>query len=96
MMVVVVYDIASSEPGGAKRLRRVAKACANRGVAVQDSVYECQVNAAEYRQLREALEKLIDLEKDSVRFYLLGNRFQNRIDTLGVEKVTWDRETYVL
>lgn len=45
---------------------------------------------------REALEKLIDLEKDSVRFYLLGNRFQNRIDTLGVEKVTWDRETYVL
>lgn len=50
MMVVVVYDIASSEPGGAKRLRRVAKTCANRGVAVQDSVYECQVNAAEYRR----------------------------------------------
>ena len=85
MMVVVVYDITSSEPGGAKRLRRVAKSYANRGVAVQNSVYECQVNAAEYRQLRGALKKLVDVEKDSVQFYLLGNRFQNRIDTLGVE-----------
>lgn len=96
MMTVVVYDIASSEPGGAKRLRQVAKACANRSVPVQDSVYECQINAEEYRQLRTRLERIIDPEKDSVRFYLLGNRYQNRIQTLGVDRVRWDRETFVL
>ena len=96
MMVVVVYDIATEDRAGKRRLRRVAKECADRGVSVQDSVYECRVNAEQYRKLREDLAAIIAPESDSIRFYLLGNHYQSRIERLGKERTQWDQETFVL
>ena len=95
-MVVVVYDISSSDPAGRKRLYRVSKKCADMGVNVQNSVYECELDAGKFRKLKADLEDLICPQTDSVRFYLLGNRYRPRIETLGKEKVHWDRETYVI
>lgn len=96
MLVVVVYDIATEDRAGKRRLRRVAKKCANKGVAVQDSVYECMVNAEQYRRLREDLAAIIAPETDSICFYLLGNHYQSRIERLGKERIRWDQETFVI
>ena len=96
MMVVVVYDIAVSTKAGAARLQKVCKKCLDRGVRVQESVFECQLNADQYRRLKEELSHIIDPKHDSLRFYLLGNHYQNRIEQLGQQTMTWDRETYVI
>ena len=96
MMVVVAYDVETTYGGGRKRLSKVRRMCAEWGVAVQDSVYECELDASQYRSLKEKLGGLIQPDRDSIRFYLLGNRFQRRIETLGRERVQWDRETYVI
>ena len=96
MLVVIVYDISTAEAGGQKRLRKVARLCRDWGISVQDSVYECELDASQYRSLKEKLGGLIQPDRDSIRFYLLGNRFQRRIETLGRERVQWDRETYVI
>ncbi len=96
MMVVVVYDIAIKDAVGQKRLRQIAKKCADWGVPVQNSVYECEIDAEQYRRLREELAELLCPETDSIRFYLLGNHYRKRIDTLGRNPVGWDRETFVI
>ena len=96
MMVVVAYDIASGDREGRKRLREIARKCANWGVAVQNSVYECEINAEQYRKLRGELTALILPERDCVCFYLLGNHYHSRIGRIGKERVRWDRETFVI
>lgn len=96
MLVVVVYDIATEDRDGKRRLRRVAKKCADKGVAVQDSVYECKVNAEQYRRLRDELASIISPSTDSIYFYLLGNHYQSRIERLGKERIQWDQETFVI
>lgn len=73
MTVVVVYDICTKDAAGRKRLKRVCRTCRNYGIAVQDSVYECEVDAAQYRALQKELASRIAPETDSVCFYLLGN-----------------------
>ena len=96
MMVVIAYDVETTHGGGKKRLSKVRRMCAEWGVAVQDSVYECEINAEQYRTLRERLEVAIIPETDSVRFYLLGNHYQKRIESVGRQRVQWDRETFVI
>lgn len=96
MMVVVVYDVAVVSRNGSARLKKVCQKCLDRGVRVQESVFECQLNADQYRQLKEDLSHIIDPKYDSLRFYLLGNRYQTRIEQLGQQTLTWDRETYVI
>ena len=86
MLVVVSYDVCTSEPGGAKRLRKVAKLCQNRGVRVQFSVFECLVDPAQWEFLRARLEDAIDPEKDSLRFYFLGANWERRAEHSGVRK----------
>lgn len=96
MMVVVAYDVETTHASGKKRLSKVRRTCAEWGVAVQDSVYECELDAEQYRALRERLEAAIIPETDSVRFYLLGNHYQKRIESVGRQRVQWDRETFVI
>ena len=96
MMVVVAYDVETTHAGGKKRLSKVRRTCAEWGVAVQDSVYECEIDAEQYRTLRERLKAAIIPETDSVRFYLLGNHYQKRIESVGRQRVQWDRETFVI
>ena len=83
MMVLVSYDVRTSEPGGARRLRRVAKVCRNFGQRVQFSVFECLVDPTQWVRLRQQLINEIDEELDSLRFYFLGANWKKRIEHLG-------------
>jgi len=86
MMVLVSYDVRTSELGGAKRLRRVAKVCRNFGQRVQFSVFECIVDPAQWTRLRQALIDEIDMEADSLRFYFLGANWRNRVEHVGAKE----------
>ncbi len=87
MMVLVSYDVASvGTTSGARRLRRVAKACKNYGQRVQYSVFECEVDPAVWVNLKDQLIKEIDQEKDSLRFYYLGSNWERRIEHVGAKK----------
>ncbi len=85
MMVVVSYDVSTSEPAGARRIRRVAKACVDYGQRVQNSVFECIVDPGQWTKLKLRLLDEFDPEKDSLRFYFLGANFQNRIEHHGAK-----------
>lgn len=83
MLVLVTYDVNTETAAGRKRLRQVAKACVDRGQRVQNSVFECLLDAAQFAVLKAKLAALIDPEKDSLRFYLLGSRYQNKVEHVG-------------
>ena len=83
MMLVVTYDVDTSDTAGKKRLRKVAKICERYGMRVQNSVFEVLVDAAQLVTLKSELEKVIDIAQDSVRFYRLGNTYESRIETMG-------------
>ena len=91
MMVLVTYDVRTSEPGGARRLRRVAKVCRNFGQRVQFSVFECLVDPAQWVRLRQQLIDEIDEEADSLRFYFLGANWRGRVEHVGA-KASLDQE----
>lgn len=86
MLVLITYDVSTSSYGGEKRLRKVSRACQNYGQRVQNSVFECVVDAAQYTILKNKLVKLIDPTKDSLRFYKLGNNYKNKIEHIGVKE----------
>ena len=85
MMVLITYDINTETSSGQKRLRKVAKACQNYGQRVQNSVFECLLDPAQLTQLRHRLTELIDVEKDSLRFYNLGDKWTGRVDHVGAK-----------
>ena len=83
MMLVVTYDVDTTNAAGAKRLRQVAKTCQRYGMRVQNSVFEVVVDPAQLVKLKYELERIIDVELDSVRFYKLGSSFEHKIETMG-------------
>jgi CRISPR-associated protein Cas2 len=85
MMVLVSYDVCVSDATGAKRLRHVAKACQDFGQRVQYSVFEIEVDFAQWTALKKRLIESIDPEKDSLRFYYLGNNWQRRVEHVGAK-----------
>ena len=85
MMVLVTYDVSTETEGGKKRLRKVAKQCQNYGQRVQNSVFECILDPALLKQLQSKLEKIIDIEKDSIRYYYLGNQWRKRVEHIGAK-----------
>ena len=74
---------------GKRRLRNVAKMCVNYGQRVQNSVFECQLDATKYRQVKAILEDIIDKEADSLRFYNLGDKYKNKVEHIGT-KLSFD------
>lgn len=86
MLVVITYDVNTETSAGKKRLRKVAKQCVNYGQRVQNSVFECFVDAGQYRMIKGILESIIDKEKDSLRFYMLGNHYENKVEKIGKTK----------
>ena len=72
-----------TSPNGAKRLRKVSKACLDYGKRVQNSVFECVLTESQFIILKNQLNGIIDEKQDSVRFYLLGNNWKRRIETIG-------------
>jgi CRISPR-associated protein Cas2 len=84
-LVVVAYDVNTESEEGRRRLRRVAKTCENRGQRVQNSVFECLVDAPTWVEFRASLVALIDTETDSLRFYFLGDNWQRRTEHVGAK-----------
>ncbi|MGM9613285.1 MAG: CRISPR-associated endonuclease Cas2 [Butyricicoccus sp.] len=95
MLILITYDVNTTDAAGRKRLRQVAKQCVNYGQRVQNSVFECLVEPAQYKQLQAKLLAIIDEEKDSLRFYHLGNRYHTKIEHFGV-KDSYDPEGVLL
>lgn len=83
MMVLVTYDVNTKTVAGRRRLRHVAKLCVDYGQRVQNSVFECSVTPAEFVEIKNELLTIIDQKSDSIRFYLLGKNWQNRMETIG-------------
>ncbi len=86
MLVLITYDVNTETEAGRKRLRHVAKQCVNYGQRVQNSVFECVMDAAKCREVKNKLEKIIDKDKDSLRFYYLGNNYQNKVEHIGAKE----------
>ena len=86
MMVLITYDVNTEDASGRKRLRQIAKQCVNYGQRVQKSVFECVVDAAQCKQLQNKLVAIMDEEKDSLRFYYLGNKYQTKIEHFGTKE----------
>ena len=86
MMVLITYDVNTQDAEGRKRLRKIAKQCVNYGQRVQNSVFECVLDAAQCRQLQHKLCSIMDADKDSLRFYYLGNQYQPKIEHFGAKQ----------
>lgn len=91
MMVLVTYDVSTGDREGRRRLRQVARACEDWGQRVQFSVFECDLDPAQWTALRARLIQIIDPETDSMRFYLLGREWRKRVEHIGA-KATTDME----
>ncbi len=91
MLVLVTYDVSTQDADGRTRLRKVAKECVNYGQRVQNSVFECVLDASQMLILKDKLCSLIDEESDSLRFYYLGNHYQTKIEHFGA-KHTYEAE----
>ncbi len=86
MLVLITYDVNTETAAGKKRLRQVAKQCVNFGQRVQNSVFECELDAAKCREVKAILEGIIDVKSDSLRFYYLGNNYKKRVEHIGVKE----------
>ncbi len=94
MLTLITYDVNTQDAAGKKRLRRVAKYCLNYGQRVQNSVFECVADASSMVRIRNDLTKMIDQEKDSLRFYNLGNNYHNKVLHVGA-KQSYDAEGFL-
>ncbi len=90
-MLLITYDVRTETPEGKRRLRHVAKQCENFGQRVQYSVFECLVDPVQYADLRSRLEKIIDHDEDSIRYYNLGKNWRRRVVHVGA-KASYDPE----
>lgn len=91
MLVLITYDVATQNAAGKARLRKVAKECVNYGQRVQNSVFECILDASQLLLLKERLKSLINEKEDSLRFYYLGNNYQTKVEHFGC-KTSYDAE----
>lgn len=96
MLVLITYDVNTENATGKARLRKVAKQCVNYGRRVQNSVFECILDNAQSIALKATLEDIIDTEKDSFRFYYLGNKYQTKIEHIGVDRGIAPDQTLIL
>lgn len=85
--MLVTYDVSTETRDGRRRLRRVARACLDFGQRVQNSVFECEIDPAQWTALRARLIAEIDPAADSLRFYRLGADGQRRVEHVGAKPV---------
>ena len=85
MLVLITYDVNTETKAGRTRLRKVAKQCVNYGQRVQNSVFECSLDNAKLIEVQHLLEGLIDKNVDSLRFYILGNKYKNKVIHIGAK-----------
>ena len=85
MLMLISYDVSTVNNDGRKRLRKIAKACQNWGIRVQNSVFECNVDASQWVSQKAKLESIFNPETDSLRYYNLGNNYSARIEHVGAK-----------
>jgi CRISPR-associated protein Cas2 len=83
--MLITYDVSTEDAKGRTRLRKVSKQCVNYGQRVQNSVFECEVDAATSVKVQKLLESIIDKDKDSLRFYFLGNNYKGKVVHIGAK-----------
>ena len=86
MMVLVTYDVSTTDKAGRNRLRRVAKQCQNYGIRVQNSVFECDIDPAIWAQLKHNLLDIFKEDEDSLRFYFLGSNWRHKVEHHGTKE----------
>lgn len=96
MLVLITYDVNTETAAGRKRLRKVAKQCVNYGRRVQNSVFECILDNAQCITLKSILADIIDESVDSLRFYYLGNKYQTKVEHMGVDRGIAVDDTLIL
>lgn len=85
MLVLITYDVNTQTKAGINRLRKVAKQCTNFGVRVQNSVFECNIDNAQFIEIQHRLRLLINEDLDSLRFYMIGNNYKTKVVHYGVK-----------
>ena len=96
MMVLITYDVNTEDAAGRKRLRQIAKQCVNYGQRVQNSVFECMLDPAQCKLLQAKLLSIMDPDKDSLRFYYLGSRYEKKIEHFGCKQTYLPDEPLIL
>ena len=96
MLLLITYDVNTETPEGKKRLRKVAKQCMNYRRRVQNSVFECIVDNAQSVMLKAILSEIIDKNTDSLRFYYLGNKYQTKVEHVGIDNGMAVDQTLIL
>ena len=91
MLLLITYDVNTTTPAGRKRLAKLAKECCNYGQRVQNSVFECSLDAAKFVTVKAKLLQIIDQTQDSLRIYHLGNNYEKKIEQFGT-KTSYDPE----
>ena len=86
MMVLISYDVSTTDNKGKTRLRKVAKEWQNHTQRVQNSVFEADLDYSSFLKLKDRLLKIINPEEDSLRFYYLGNHWEKRVEHVGAKK----------
>lgn len=85
MLILITYDVSVTSTGGIRRLRTISKICLDYGVRVQNSVFECEVDPAQFTMLKNELLDAYNSEEDSLRFYSLGKRGRQRVEHFGAK-----------
>jgi CRISPR-associated protein Cas2 len=96
VLVLITYDVNTENAAGRRRLRQIAKQCVNYGQRVQNSVFECLLDTAQCKQLQASLLGIMDKERDSLRFYYLGKRYENKIEHFGCKATYMPEEPMIL
>ena len=96
MMVLITYDVNTEDAAGRKRLRQIAKQCVNYGQRVQNSVFECMLDPAQCKLLQAKLLSIMDPDKDSLRFYYLGSRYEKKIEHFGCKQSYLPEDTLMI
>ncbi len=96
MLVLITYDVNTENAAGRRRLHQIAKQCVNYGQRVQNSVFECLLNTAQCKQLQASLLSIMDKNRDSLRFYYLGKRYENKIEHFGCKATYMPEEPMIL
>lgn len=96
MFVLICYDVNVQSDDGRRRLRKLAKQCENHGIRAQNSVFECVLDPAQWELLKSKLTKIINPEKDSLRFYYLGKKYDTKIEHVGAKTALKVEDTLIL
>ena len=96
MLVLITYDVNTEDAAGRKRLRQIAKKCVDYGQRVQNSVFECLLDAGQCRRLQAQLLSIMNPEKDSLRFYYLGKQYEKKVEHFGAKSTYLPEDSLIL